>query len=92
MIIAALIKGWTIKKLTRRRVGHEFFLDRFSHAKNFFGEICCTKYKFQANFNGLESLWDAYDFVSFCGYVRDRAEGGARGALAPPLLCKKKIK
>ena len=25
-------------------------------------------------------------------HVRDRAEGGARGALAPPLLCKKKIK
>ena len=25
-------------------------------------------------------------------YLRDRAEGGAGGALAPPLLCKKKNK
>ena len=25
-------------------------------------------------------------------YIRDRAEGGAGGALAPPLLCKNKNK
>ena len=32
------------------------------------------------------------DWLGIISWHRDRAEGGAGGALAPPLLCKKKNK